>query len=219
LTNKHLPFFSLIDALKQKDCPLCYLIVNSIESYFDTLLYEDINDIGFKKKFREQSGFCNFHSYKLLKYNDGLAVSLTYRDVIKKKITQYNNKAKKNNKSNKKSTKQCLVCNVANDSEERYFSIMIEYLEDKEFKNAFIKSEGLCIPHFDIIIKKLKMVPAWFMKFHKSKYETILKQLNKFIESCNFSLGDRRPVITKEEKDVWEKAVKIFSGYEGMKMF
>lgn len=217
MKKKHIPYYAVLDALVQNNCPVCFLAAKSIENYFESLLFEDINDVGFRKKFNEQSGFCNFHSYKFLKYNDGLAISLTHKDLLVQKIIQYKNI--KNILSIKKNTqKKCIICEISEDAEKGYISIIIEYIDDEEFKNKFSGSDGLCIPHFEITTSKLSSIPKWFFDFHKSKYAVLLKQINKFIDSCNFSLGDKRPAITEEEKDVCKKAVKILFGYEGMKL-
>ena len=215
MKEKHLPLYAVLEALDSKECPICLLATKSIESYFDSLLYENINDIGFRTKFRAQNGFCNYHSYKFIKYNDGLAVSLTHKDLLAQKIEQY----KKNNyiiKAQKNNQNKCIICDVANNAELRYISEMINYLEDDELKSKFLKSEGLCIPHFELMIAKSKKIPKWFIEFNESKYKILLEQVNKFTESCNFSLGDRRPVLSIEEAESWKKAVKIIRGFEGM---
>lgn len=216
MKEKHLPFFAILDALDSNECPICFLIVKSIEGYFESLLYENITDIGFRSKFRKQNGFCNFHSYKFLKYNDSLAISLTHKDLLIQKINQY----KKLNKiiSKKINKKECIICDLAKDTEHRYFSIIIEYIEDNEFKSNFLKSNGLCIPHFERITKIFKKVPKWFIDFNKSKYKVLLEQINKFTEACNFSLKKKRPLLSKEEADSWKKIIRILNGFEGMQI-
>ena len=170
--------------------------------------------IGFRIKFREQNGFCNFHSYKFLKYNDSLAVSLTHKDLLFQKIKQYKKKSYK--KTGKNKQKNCLICDKAKDAEQRYISEMIEYLNDSEFKNKFIGSEGLCIPHFEFLLQRNKKIPDWFIRYNKLKYKKLLDDINKYTEACNASLGDIRPALSKDEANSWRKIIGILSGFEGM---
>ncbi len=216
LKEKHLPFFAILDALDNNECPICFLIKKSIEGYFESLLYENITDISFRSKFRKQNGFCNFHSYKFFKYNDSLAVLLTYKDLLVQKINEYNKNLSIKTKKNKH--KECLICELANDIEKRYISEIIDHLNDIEFKNNFINSEGLCIQHFELVIAKLKKIPKWFFDFHNLKYKKLLEQINKSLEASNFSKGNKRPVLSIEEASAWKRIVRIISGFEGMKL-
>lgn len=203
----------MLDALDQKECPVCFLIRTSIDSYFKTLLYENINDLGFKKKFREQDGFCNQHSYNFLKYNDRLAVTLTHKDILLQKVTQY----KKNNKIKPAKKENCMICELEEITEKRYLSVIIEYADDKELKTKFSKSSGLCIPHFEKIKKKIGSRSKWLLDFHKMTYEKILNQAVKYLEASNISLGENRPKLSPEDYDIHNRLVKTICGYEGMK--
>lgn len=217
MKEKHLPYFAVESALEYNDCPVCFLVIKSIESYFDSLLYENINDISFRTRFRKHNGFCNFHSYKFLNYNDSLAVALTYKDLLIQNINRYN---KINNRFSKKTKqKKCMICDMAKDSEKRYLSEIYAYLEDEEFKNKFLKSKGLCMPHYDLFIKDFKSVPKWFNDFNKSNYKIFLQQTETFIESLNFDESKKPIVLTNEEKTIWKKIVKTVSGYEGMPLY
>ncbi len=222
MKNKHLPFYALIDACGSGECPVCFLSKKSVENYFESLLAEDINDIGFRKKFREQNGFCNYHSYKFLKYNDGLAVTIIQRDLLVQKIKSFKKSSKAPHRNNKKSKikkhDKCIVCDVAKDTTLMFIKIIKEYLEDTEFKENFLKSPGLCIPHFELMMEKSESLPEWFVSYNKSKYAHLLSQADKYLEASNFSLGDKRPVLSKEDKDVWIKSVAVLSGYEGMQI-
>ncbi len=215
MKEKHLPFFNILKALKGSECPVCLLIKKSIESYFEGLLYENINDVGFRTCFNEQNGFCNFHSYKFLRYNDGLAVSLVYKDLLLKRIKLFNGIYPITIIRKMNNSKDCLVCELALNAEKRYISEMIKYVNDDEFKNEFMKSKGLCIPHTEILVKRIKKLPKWIHDFNLTKYKELSEKLDKYIESCNVSIGENRPVLSQEEALEWRKVVGILYGFEG----
>jgi hypothetical protein len=210
---KHLAYFTMIDACRSKECPICWLVKKQIENYFDTLLYENVNDIGFRNRFRADYGFCNYHTYKFASYNDGLAVALTHRDLLKMTLDGLNTRG--NRYLMQQETKGCLVCQMSAEEEIRDITVICDFLHDPEFKNAFLGSEGLCLPHYRGLVKQSNVLPHWLTEFQLRQYAELLQQLERYLESCNFSLGDQRPVLTREESLVWQKVVNMLFGYEG----
>ena len=213
MKEKHLPYFKVLDSFNTKECPVCFLVKDRIDRYFDNLIYENINDVGFRKQFRENQGFCNYHSFKFLSYNDGLAISITHRDLLIDIIEKFNEKDVKS--SLRKRASKCIICGLIKEVETRYISVIIEYLNDDEFKSKLLSSEGLCIPHYKILLTEMKALPKWLTDFHIKRYNEILTKLDKYLDSCNFSLGDKRPLLTDDEKLIWRKLVKILFGFEG----
>jgi hypothetical protein len=181
-----------------------FLVKSRVEKFFDVLLYENVNDVQLREKFRKNFGFCPQHSYKLLSYNDVLAVALLHKDLLEDVV--------KNLKSRKKKlypeTKKCIVCELIKEVEERYTKVVLEYINDAEFKEKFLSSEGFCVPHFKLCLENIKDRPVWFLDFHLEKYKYILSSLEKYIESCNFA-ENKKINLTEEEKFVWKKIVKI----------
>ena len=108
---------------------------------------------------------------------------------------------------------------MAKDSEKRYLSEIHSYLDDAEFKEKFLKSKGLCIPHFNQFLKKYKTAPEWFINFNISNYKSILQQTYNFIDSLNFNENKESIPLNSEEKIVWKRIVQIISGYEGLHLY
>jgi hypothetical protein len=205
--SKHLSYYDFLDALKEDGCPICRLVKAGIENYYDSLIYEYINDPGFRDNFRKDKGFCEFHADKFVSYNDGLAVALPYRDLLNDILKDLNH-----NKNHKKDeNNRCMICVREKDLENAYLSILIDYIEDPEFVQAFSESDGLCIPHYKMAVSMMKNPPRWFIDFHTQKYQDLLRDLDRYIDSCNYSLGDRRPILTKREKLIWRKVVKYIN--------
>ncbi len=213
MKEKHLPYFKVLDSFNAKECPICFLMRSGIEKYFDSLLYENINNASFRKKFRDNHGFCNYHSYQFLGYNDGLAISLTHRELLIDMIERL--EAKSIKYPSRKKSDMCIVCELSKETEVRHISVMIEYLDDKEFKSKLLASEGLCIPHYEMLSAQIKVLPKWFADFHIKRYKEVLGKLDKYLDNCNFSLGDKRPLLAYDEQLIWKKTVKILFGFEG----
>jgi hypothetical protein len=207
MKEKHLPYYKVLDSLKAQECPVCFLVKDSVEKYFADILYEKITDVEFNKKLRETRGFCNFHSYKFLNFNDSLAITLTHKLLIQDAIKELNNP--QSHKISKNIS--CILCNYTKDAEKRYLSVIKDYLNDDEFKENFLKSSGLCIPHFKTYLLKPKNTPKWLIDFQNEKFQDCLSMMMKFLDAHE----QTNKVKVAYDNDIWKKAVKIFSGFEG----
>ena len=171
MKEKHLTYFKILDAFSTKECPLCFLINETVKKYFDDLLYEKVNDPGFRKRFCKDYGFCRFHSYKFLSYHDGLAVALTHRDLLIELIGALK---KRKVKSQPVEKKECLICTLAKEAQERYISTFINFLAEEEFRNRFLLSEGFCVPHLKRVLNAAPFPLEWMINFHLKIYSCLL---------------------------------------------
>lgn len=212
--SKHIAYFAVRDACQTQECPICWLVNKHIENYFDTLLYENVNDSGFRNRFRTNYGFCNYHTYQFASYNDGLAIALTHRDLLSAALDGLQSQSQRY--LEQPVPTGCLVCELAAEEERRNLMVIVDFLPDAEFQTALLASAGLCLPHYRGLIKQMRVAPpAWLAEFQLRMYAELLQQLDRYLESCNFSLGDRRPILNREESLVWQRAVKMLLGYEG----
>lgn len=214
MKEKHIPYFELMDSLSEKVCPVCYLVRNKVERYFSNLLYENVNDVPFRKRFRENKGFCKYHSYQFLSYNDGLAISLTHRDIISDVIEEIRKKEFKYFSRRKKS--KCIVCEFSGEMEENYISAIIDYLDDVQFRTKFVTSQGLCVPHYKILFEMNKKLPTWIKEYHINKYTDLLYRLDKFIDSCNYTNKDKQPSTNNDREIIWKEVITVLFGYKNI---
>lgn len=213
--RKHLAYFAVLEACESGECPVCKLITTGIEQYFETLLYENVNDRGVRMRFRANFGFCNEHTYQFATYNDGLAIALTHRDLFVEMLGSLPD-SKKSLSLLTRQTTRCEVCEVAADLERRNLALIQQYAHDPEFQQHFRASVGLCFPHYQALLDRYPdEPPAWITAFHQERYTQLLAAIDRYLESCNFSLGDQRPVLTREESLCWQKLVRTLYGCRG----
>jgi hypothetical protein len=113
---KHIAYFAMLETCKSGECPVCTLITAGIEQYFETLLYENVNDSGVRMRFRPNFGFCNEHTYQFTAYNDGLTIALTHRDLLVEMIGSLPDPKKRDTLLTRQATR-CEACEVAADLE------------------------------------------------------------------------------------------------------
>ncbi len=213
-SDKHIPYFELIDAFVSDKCPICYLIEVRVNKFYENLLYENVNNPKFRDKFYKNGGFCNFHSHKLASYNDGLAVSLLYRDMVLENIDILSSGGYKKFVNDK--NKSCMVCEFVSDIERRYINIFNENQSEDEFKKKFLNSKGLCVPHLQMLIKNSKAVDADIVDFHIKKYKEQYDELQIYIDSCNFT-KKRVEKVSKVNEKIWRDIVDVIVGNKEVK--
>lgn len=212
--EKHLPYFSFIESIKKDTCPICILVNKNINKFFEDLLYEKVNDINIRKKFKEYSGFCNYHAHQFLKYNDGIAISLLNKDLLINNINSINNKSYLFKKQKKKTN--CQICELKKEYENHYLSIFSEFWNDEALKNNFISNSFLCIPHLNMLKSKFKNIPDWLFDTIRNKYTIILNNVNSYLDSCNFDDNKKNISLTTDQINSWKILTNIIYGIEGM---
>jgi len=80
--EKHQTYFNLLDALKEKGCPICNLAKKNIHMAMDSFLYERVNDPGARKEIRKSLGYCNTHAWQLQKFGDGFGLSIIFNELL-----------------------------------------------------------------------------------------------------------------------------------------
>ncbi len=211
MKQKHILYYEFTEALKEGKCPVCAIIKKRRERYFDHVLSEQVNDIGFRKELRKTHGFCNFHAYKFYSYRKPLAASIIYEDLFLTELEFLEKDRTIPPNSN------CIVCKIEKEAETEAMEILQKFLDDTEFKNIFLSSNGLCVPHYKKAVMRFKNLPEWFKEFHIEQYKKIAKILHKYIDAQNVSLGDKRPALSRDEELEWKKAIEFFNGLEGLK--
>jgi hypothetical protein len=217
---KHTPYYNLLDAIKEKGCPICFLVVKNTHKFMDDFLYESVNDPGLRKEIRESYGFCNRHAWQLQKFGDGFGVSIVYKDLaqlIDKKLGKINNLPaliKDLNKS-RKLKNNCMFCKQERDVENRYASVFIENFMDPELKHHYKNSFGFCIPHLLTTINKFKNRKAIeeITAIESEKISGLIAELSEFQRKHDYRFSKEG---FGKEGDSWIRAIEKLEGKEGV---
>ena len=231
--EKHQTYFNLLDALKEKGCPVCNLVQKTIHMSMDSFLYELVNDPSVRKKIRKSLGFCNTHAWQLQKFGDGFGLSIIYNEllgILNDRISSTDSKKDAINikallkelavgrtKANyqEKSKAFCPVCNDLRDCEKRYITAFIEGFSEAEFRVAFGGSFGLCLPHIVSVLatcKDEKFIKE-LLKIESEKICNLRKELDEFERKHDYRFSKEG---FGEEGDSWIRSIEKMTGKEGM---
>jgi hypothetical protein len=141
----------LEDAARAPGCLLCTLTVSRIRRYIDSLLYESVNDVGFRAQWRKARGFCHRHTWMLAEPQDALGSAILYLDLYE----SYGDAL-----LSRPTGQRCSLCAY----EARLLTDALEEMrhrwEDPDFAAAIEQSDGLCLPHLRGIRSRLPSGPT-----------------------------------------------------------
>ncbi len=204
--DKHLPFFKLIDACREGGCPVCTTLRGDEARYFDSLLYEKVNNRHFRAKFNLGGGFCGYHAKYLEELHDALAVVLLYRQILRYELDA----------EPVQTGQSCPACDYLQEKERQVKSVLWQYINDPEFVDAFQQTGGLCLPHYRQFKREHLKLPKWFVDYNHQQYEQLFKDSNDYVDACNFTLGGSRGDPEIHEARVYQQLVEKLYGFIGL---
>jgi hypothetical protein len=219
--EKHRAFYEVRDALlKCVHCAFCFLESKAMHKYFDSLLYEKVNDPGLRDGLVRSQGFCPRHAHMLAGFGDGLGTALLYEDQIRLRLkTLVNIQAPRRKSrvlpSGPKDEAQCPACHSADQIRWRHIRTLIEGMQDPEMASALESSAGLCFPHLMIAVSATEdpEVREELIRMERKKMETLLAQLEKYVLKSDYG---RTSEAFAEERDSWMRAVEFVSGLKNV---
>jgi len=226
--EKHTPYYTLLESFEEKGCPICHLLVKSLERYLDGLLYDSVNDPKTRAVLRKSNGFCNNHAWRLKSLGDGLGTAIIYKDILShlhgqmkavsaEKLSQHMERTVRRRffRSSKGTADICPACLALRGNEKRYLDVFTENIDEGQFRSAYKTSEGFCLSHF---LKALKMVKNkehrdFLIQVQAEKVERLSGELRKFINKHDYRfLGEGYG----KEGDSWVRAIEMVVGKRGI---
>jgi len=208
--EKHSPYFNLLDAFKEKHCPLCYLARKAVTRSLDSLLYEHVNDPGTRMTLRKSYGFCEKHYWQVVQFNDGFGTAILAKDLL----DTIKNEWRENPKSLKKKFRlkqECLACETWSQTEKNYLELFLENLDDTSFLFDYERSFGLCLAHFRKLLTKIEdeTKRTKLLEIEIRKMESLIKELEEFTRKHDYRFSHEG---FGEERDAWLRAVEFLKG-------
>jgi hypothetical protein len=212
--DKHINFFELQKAAEKPGCPLCLIVSDRAERYIDNMLFEHVSDLGFRVLHRASGGFCAYHSRNLQEFRDGLAVAILSRDILEDRITSFEKPKLWQPKG------RCPICVQQDSIEEEYLSFLAasdgDSDEERELREAFTASEGLCAPHYAHLLfnakGKPRAVPKWLKEFHEAKFHNLIRRISMFIELSAYGRQAEFSALPEKDQLVWKEAAIALRG-------
>ncbi len=227
--------YDLLDALKEKDCPVCGTALRAVSHYIDSINYEFVNDPGFRSEIEPAWGFCNAHAQQWLLHAHPLGTALIYEAVLGRvsaelKRVRHEEGLLANSSSlfsrgkgrtsaaargDLRPEGQCPACRVREQQEGTAVDVMIEGLSEPSFRAAYLASNGLCLSHLRLALARATNQEDFSrLRDHAvAKYDQLSRQLREIIRKHDYRFRDEP---TGEERGATERAVWQIAGVPGI---
>ncbi|MFQ5801835.1 MAG: DUF6062 family protein [Candidatus Methylomirabilales bacterium] len=235
--TKFIAYFDLRDACGEDGCPICTLLLKWSVRTMDHFMYERVTDPGCREELLASRGFCNWHAWMLPKsHHSGSGTAVIHEHLLKKELevleglrrshkvtfgwrrilcrlagTEWEPPAVKR----RRQKAPCPVCTGARISDEIYLKTCLEFLPDFEFRRAFEKSSGLCLPHVYLAISTQpnhSNLPE-LLKLQAAKIEVVRAELSAFIRKQDYRF---RGELVGEEGSAWLRSIELLAGKAGV---
>jgi len=226
--NKHSPYFSLLEALEEDGCVICNLVLRVLDQYFDSLVYERVNDIGVRGDLRQSQGFCAAHGEMLRAAGSVPGSAIIHRDLIQSLINGLNNESNLTGTQHNwlkellnmedqhhnpilPPANPCPACVLVYQNEQLNIDVLLENWDDDILRTAFKESSGLCLPHLRMVLGQAKDRK----KFDQLKQvqldilQSLLSELDEFIRKQDYRFSHEQ---VGDERDSWSRAINMVSG-------
>ncbi|MDI6829147.1 MAG: DUF6062 family protein [Armatimonadota bacterium] len=221
--SKHTTYFELLDSIRSATgCPLCEIEAKSIRRYFDSLLYENVNDHVVREALIRSRGYCQRHAHYLRNRGNGFGIAILYQDQVKLFLRTLNDLQaipskiiRKGTRTGRQASKECPACHMQNECRNRYGSTLIEWLDDQEIRGALEASFGLCVPHFLALWEMTTDAKArsLLIELQRAKMELLLNELEEFCRKHDYRFSNEE---FGTESDSWSRAIRMMVGEEGI---
>ena len=211
--EKHINFFELQKASKKPGCPLCRIVRDRANRYIDNTLFEHISDREFRALYRNAGGFCSFHARGLVSFRDGLAVAILSRDILEDRIDSFERKKPWRPEG------RCPVCIERENIEQEYLDFLAsshgDSAEERELRDFFTASDGLCAPHYSGLLftpkGKKRNAPEWLKDFQETKFKELKLRLDQFIELSAYGKQKEFAALSEKDQLVWKESAACLS--------
>jgi hypothetical protein len=114
----------------------------------------------------------------------------------------------------------CPVCAERDRIEEEYLSFLAssggDSAEEKELRETFCASEGLCAPHYSGLLftpkGRERQVPKWLTDFHEAKFTELLRRTGQFIELSAYGRQEEFARLPEKDQLVWKELALTLRG-------
>jgi Family of unknown function (DUF6062) len=231
-TDKSFTYFALLEAFGKSGCPVCRFMEEYSLSYLDSLFYEQVNDVGIRRKLRHARGFCNWHAWQARKIaSSALGVAIMAKDLITEEIARIDNLLRQplvtrmqhptGNRISRKSLLTfiqgwrqkgiCPACEIILEHERHALETILNFLHDTEFARRFEGSAALCIIHTRRAAETHGSHPHihTLIEIQRRKYAHLVGELEQFCSKHDYRFSRES---WGSESDSWLRAIELLAG-------
>jgi hypothetical protein len=225
-------YFTLLEALGKSGCAVCQIMQEASAGYLNVLFYEQVADVGLRRRLRQARGLCNWHSWEARKITTAaLGVAIIAQDLLEEECARLaglqrqplwrsigpyaagmiSRQALLAYLRGWLRRGMCPACRVVVEHERHALETLLNFLHEQAFAQGFEGSSGLCLPH---LVKAVEFHPSHpelsiLIGMQRSKYAHLVAELEEFCRKHDYRFSHE---AWGAEADAWLRALEMMSG-------
>jgi hypothetical protein len=234
--DKSSVYFALLEALGKNGCPVCRIMEEASISYVDTLFYEQVTDVGVRRKLRQARGLCNWHGWQISKTPiAALGVAIIAHDLLEEegaRLAELQHRplwrrigihvqahlARHSLLAYLRGWRQrhrCPACQAVHEHERHALETVLNFLDDEAFARRFEASFGICLPH---LVRAAEGHPSHpnlvtLIEVQRGKQARLMAELAELCRNHDYRF---RHEAWGPESDAWQRAIEVLAGKAGV---
>jgi CYTH domain-containing protein len=214
---------SLADLLGQAGCPLCRLRRDSTDRYLRALLWEGVNDIGFRERLTTGRGFCREHAHAVLatdraQSGGSLGAAILLGSAVRARLAELRRvpairtRRARDVVRTASQAPDCPICGHVAAAERMTVDRLLARLGDPVWREA-MASADLCLD--DLLRVWTKAIDDRNQHWPQvaaaqlARIEQLVRRLDSF---AHHSSHDRRHLLTDSERGAGDEAAAFLGG-------
>ena len=219
-------------ACQSEGCPVCRVLTQYEQRYWEGLLYEQVNDGGVRAALRAARGFCAVHTQAFAMLPGApFAGAIITTDLLTTllQLTQEGRRtsvpiwqqwlpwhmvAQKTALARRlRPRRPCPACEHMAQLAGQVVATLVRALEQEQFARAFNSSDGLCLPHMMQAISLPSLPPAAreeLLVRQRTIWQRLADRLAAFVQQHDYRWGSA--VGLEHDQVHWRHALTALSG-------
>jgi len=165
---------SLQQALKENHCPICFILERTEFEFTCRLQSNEEASLEGRLKRGERVWLCNYHLWQFYRIAKISTVANLVQACFAKTL-------RASSMGIEDFGSPCLACRILDEEEERLVIELMKDLHAAEFRSLYSKSDGLCIPHYKMVISQLRdeSDKLFLLECQQHSFEKLLPSLKE----------------------------------------
>jgi Family of unknown function (DUF6062) len=229
-------YFALLEALADSGCAVCRIMEEASASYLDTLFYEQVTDVGVRRKLRQARGLCNWHGWRVKNIpTAALGVAIIAQDLLEEECARLAELQRRPfwRRLGGHVPAQlspplllaylrgwlqrsiCPACQAVSEHEQHALQTMLNFLDEEVFARRFETSFGVCLPHTARAAECHPSHPnlVALIEVQRGKHARLVAELEEFSRKHDYRFSREAWGM---ESDAWLRAIEALAGKAGV---
>ena len=213
----------LLDAFANEGCAVCALVTAAVSRYMGSTNYDAVGDPEIRRQFEASLGFCNQHAHQWLAEAFVLGTAQMYRDILRRTDAALTSGGGKGGGFLGRgkgvapvpvASAPCPACEIERETGDRLVRTLGKGLNDAAFRNAYLASDGLCLPHLRVALGHLRGSAADVVRERAHRtHQELIAHLDEAIRKHDYRF---RHEPAGDEKSSPARAVAMVAGAKGV---